>query len=88
MYVYTRREGDVALTRIFRNGNSQAIRIPAELAYERSDMEVEIERDGDELHIRPPRRTLAGALDKFARFSDDFMAEGRGENLENERAAL
>ncbi len=51
-------------------------------------MEVEIDRVGDELHIRPARRTLAGALDKFARFSQDFMAEGRGENLESERATL
>jgi len=88
MYLYTQREAGMILTRIFRNGNSQAVRIPAELAYERSDMEVEIDRVGDELHIRPARRTLAGALDKFARFSGDFMAEGRGENLESERATL
>ena len=78
----------MALTRIFRNGNSQAVRIPAELAYERSDMEVEIDRVGDELRIRPARRTLAGALNKFAGFSQGFMAEGRGENVESERADL
>ena len=35
-------------TRVFRNGNSQAVRIPAELAYENTDVEVEIERVGDE----------------------------------------
>jgi len=29
-------------TRVFRNGNSQAVRIPADLAYERSDLELEI----------------------------------------------
>ena len=40
-------------TRVFRNGNSQAVRIPAELAYERNDIDVEIERVGDELRIRP-----------------------------------
>jgi len=39
-------------TRIFKNGNSQAVRIPAELAYERSDLDVEIERVGDEIRIR------------------------------------
>ncbi len=88
MYAYTQRGYDMTRTRIFRNGNSQAVRIPAELAYERSDMEVEIERIGDELHIRPARRSLAGALDTFARFSSDFMAQGRGENVERERAAL
>ena len=30
-------------TKVFRNGNSQAIRIPSELAYERTDIELEIE---------------------------------------------
>lgn len=27
-------------TRLFRNGHSQAVRIPAELAYERNDLEL------------------------------------------------
>ena len=67
-------------TRVFKNGNSQAVRIPAELAYERSDMDVEIERVGDELRIRPARRSLAGVLKKFSKFSRDFMAEGRGDH--------
>jgi antitoxin VapB len=31
-------------TRVFKNGNSQAVSIPADLAYDRSDVEVEIER--------------------------------------------
>ena len=75
----------MAITRIFRNGNSQAVRIPAELAYERSDLDVEIERVGDELHIRPARRSLDGALARFTQFSDDFMAAGRAPNVEAER---
>lgn len=75
-------------TRVFRNGNSQAVRIPAELAYERSDIELEIEREGDEIRIRPARRPLAGALKKFARFSPDFMAEGRGDHGQAERDVL
>ena len=78
----------MATTRIFRNGNSQAVRIPAELAYDRSDLDVEIERVGDELRIRPARRSLGSALASFARFSDDFMLEGRGESVESERDAL
>ncbi|MBU2601957.1 MAG: AbrB/MazE/SpoVT family DNA-binding domain-containing protein [Actinobacteria bacterium] len=78
----------MATTRIFKNGNSQAVRIPAELAYERSDLDVEIERIGDEIRIRPARRGLAQVLASFALFSDDFMAAGRGENLESERDDL
>ena len=77
-------------TRIFKSGNSQAVRIPANLAYDRTDIELEIERVGDELRIRPRplRRSLAGVLSKFARFSPDFMADGRGEHEQAEREAL
>ncbi|GJH21831.1 AbrB/MazE/SpoVT family DNA-binding domain-containing protein [Caballeronia novacaledonica] len=75
-------------TRVFRNGNSQAVRIPADIAYERSDLELEIERVGDEIRIRPARRPLAGVLKKFAKFSPDFMAEGRGEQEQAEREGL
>ena len=42
-------------TRAFKNGNSQAVRIPSDLAFERTDIELEIERVGDELRIRPAR---------------------------------
>ena len=75
-------------TRAFKNGNSQAVRIPADIAYERMDMELEIERDGDEIRIRPARRSLLGVLSKFAKFSPDFMAEGRGDQEQAERDAL
>lgn len=75
-------------TKVFRNGNSQAIRIPSELAYERTDIELEIERVGEEIRIRPARRPLTGVLKKFARFGPDFMAEGRGDQEQAEREAL
>lgn len=75
-------------TRIFKNGNSQAIRIPAELAYGAWDMEFVIEREGDELRIRPAPRRMGDVLGRLAKFSPGFMAEGRGENEEAERAAL
>jgi antitoxin VapB len=76
------------ITRAFRNGNSQAVRIPADLAFERTDIELEIERVGDELRIRPARRSLSGVLAKFARFSPGFMAEGRANQEQDERDAL
>ncbi|NHZ67104.1 AbrB/MazE/SpoVT family DNA-binding domain-containing protein [Massilia sp. CCM 8694] len=75
-------------TKIFQNGNLQAVRIPAEFAYEHLDIELEIERVGDELGIRPARRPLAGVLSKFARFGSDFMADGRGDQVQEEREAL
>lgn len=75
-------------TKAFKNGNSQAVRIPADLAYERTDIELEIERFGEEIRIRPARRSLAGALAKFAKFSPDFMTEGRGSQEQADREAL
>ena len=75
-------------TRAFKNGNSQAVRIPADLAFDRTDIELEIERKGDEIRIRPVRRPLSGTLAKFARFAPEFMAEGRGNQEQDERDAL
>lgn len=75
-------------TKAFRNGNSQAVRIPSNLAFERTDIELEIERVGDELRIRPARRSLAGVLKKFARFPPDFLNEGRGDQEQTEREQL
>ncbi|PFH27629.1 MULTISPECIES: type II toxin-antitoxin system VapB family antitoxin [Burkholderia] len=72
-------------TKVFRNGNSQAVRIPADLAYERSDIELEIERVGDEIRIRPKRRPLTHVLQTFAKFGPDFMTEGRGDQEQTER---
>lgn len=75
-------------TRVFKNGNSQAVRIPADLAYDRMDIDLEIERIGDEIRIRPARRSLAGVLAKFARFSTEFPGEGRGDQEQAERDIL
>jgi antitoxin VapB len=78
----------MALTKIFKNGNSQAVRIPAELAYARLDIELEIERIGEEIRIRPSRRKLDQLMTKFGQFSDDFMAQGRAGEEDGEREAL
>jgi antitoxin VapB len=75
-------------TRLFKNGNSQAVRIPAELAYDSFEMELVIERHGDELRIRPAQRRMGDVLKKFARFSDGFMSAGRGVNREGDRDTL
>jgi antitoxin VapB len=75
-------------TKLFKNGNSQAVRIPAELAYTSWDIELVIERVGDELRIRPAPRRMGDVLGKLAQFSPNFMSEGRGRNDEGEREAL
>lgn len=78
----------MATTKIFKNGNSQAVRIPAELAYNTWDLDLVIERVGDELRIRPAQRRIGDVLGKLAKFSPNFMVEGRGTNIEAEREAL
>ncbi|MDO8262770.1 MAG: type II toxin-antitoxin system VapB family antitoxin [Gallionella sp.] len=78
----------MAKTKLFKNGNSQAVRIPSELAYSSWDIELVIERQGDELRIRPAQRRMGDVLGKFGRFSPDFMDQGRGHNEEGEREAL
>ncbi len=78
----------MATTGLFRNGHSQAVRIPAERAYPRSDLELEIERVGDELRIRSAGRPIRGTLTALARFSPEFMAAGRGDQDQAEREAL
>lgn len=75
-------------TKLFKNGNSQAVRIPAELAYSNWHTELIIERQGDELRIRPAQRRMGDVLGKLAQFSPDFMSEGRGISLDSEREAL
>lgn len=73
-------------TRIFKSGNSLAVRIPKELAFDSDIQEVDIERKGNTLLIRPvENKTLAGIGDIFKMFSPDFMAEGREFHEQQER---
>ena len=78
----------MATTKVFKTGNSQAVRIPAELAYSTWDIDLVIERVGDELRIRPTQLRMGDVLGKLAKFSPNFMVEGRGTNIEAEREAL
>jgi antitoxin VapB len=61
--------------KIFRSGNSQAVRIPKEFQLEGS--EVEIIKKGASLVLRPCRRSWAPLFDSLNKFSDDFMKGGR-----------
>jgi antitoxin VapB len=61
--------------KIFRSGNSQAVRIPKEFQLDGS--EVEIVKKGSSLVLRPCRRSWGAALRQPNKFSDDFMKGGR-----------
>ncbi len=60
--------------KVFRSGNSQAVRIPKEFQLE--GQEVEIRRRGDTLILRPVRRKRTALVASPALFTDDFMAGG------------
>ena len=74
-------------TRVFKVGNSQAVRIPAEIAYESTDIELEIVRIGDRFIIEPVAH-LPGDLIRQMKALPDFMVEGRGNDEQEERGHL
>ncbi len=48
----------MALTKVFKSGNSQAVRIPADLAYADPSQELTITRHGDVITIAPARNRM------------------------------
>ncbi|MGH7233701.1 MAG: type II toxin-antitoxin system antitoxin VapB [Nitrospiraceae bacterium] len=62
-------------TKIFKSGNSQAVRIPKEFKLEGE--EVEIEKQGEVLLLRPMRKSWSALTESLKKFTDDFMKEGQ-----------
>ena len=59
--------------KVFKSGNSQAVRIPAEFQFDVD--EVEIFRRDDELVLRKKTESLAKAFHLLTSLPADFMAE-------------
>lgn len=62
-------------TRVFKSGNSQAVRLPREFRFRSS--EVEIFRRGDEVVLREKSSHLGRAFDLLCDLPDDFLAGER-----------
>ncbi len=75
------------LTKVFKNGNSQAVRIPAEIAYESMDIALEIVRVGNKITIQPVAQSLGDVLRQMKPLPD-FMSEGRGEQAQKDRESF
>jgi len=74
------------LTNVFKVDNSLAVIIPKELAIVEAGQEIEIEKVGNTLVLRPvQRRKLTGIAEAFAAFPPGFMAEGREFHEQKER---
>lgn len=76
---------DMKTAKLFRNGQSQAVRLPREFRFEGEF--VYIKKSGNAVVLLPAKGawdSLVGSLDKF---SEDFMSE-RGQPASQDREAL
>ncbi len=73
-------------TKPFMSGRSQAIRIPKEYQFE--DTEVIINKVGNSLVITPKKALQDAFFSGLSMLSDDFLADGRPEEIPNTRVKL
>lgn len=64
-------------TRVFKSGNSQAVRIPAEMAYADMNVDLEITRHGDVITMYPVRSTLTDVVKALRRMPKPPRVEKR-----------
>ncbi len=68
------------LARVFKNGRSQAVRIPKEFRFETD--EVYIKKEGDKVILMPVKKSWSSLLESLDKFSDDFMTERKQLNIQ------
>jgi antitoxin VapB len=68
----------IADSRTFRSGNSEAVRLPRDVAFGR-EVEVTIVRSGDVLTIYPSRPTLGDLVKRLADLPKPAQVEVRDE---------
>lgn len=76
----------MSTAKIFRRGNSQALRLPKE--FQLDVPEVEIFRRGDEIVIRKKPQNLARVFELLTGLSEDFMSGGRNQPSMQRREQL
>jgi antitoxin VapB len=69
--------------RVFRSGNSQAVRLPKQFRLKRK--EVEIFRRGDEIVLREKEGDMVRAFDLLADLPDDLAMIARGKDQPQKR---
>jgi antitoxin VapB len=75
----------MSVARVFKSGNSQAVRLPKEFRFK--GKEVEIFRRGDEVVLREPARGMARAFELLASLPSDFLSD-RNDTPPQERDGL
>lgn len=76
----------MARAKVFRSGNSQAVRLPKEFRFDVA--EVEILRRGQEVVLRKPNRNLSDAFDALAAMPKDVLRAKRKDFPPQKRAGL
>lgn len=69
--------------KIFENGSSQTVRLPKECRF--SGEEVAVNKIGDIVMLMPKENKWSGFLNSLNLFSEDFMSDGRKDNIPQER---
>lgn len=72
--------------RVFRSGNSQAVRLPKQ--FRLRSKEVEIFRRGEEIVLREKDDDMAKAFDLLANLPDDLEVPGRDRDTPQKRKGL
>ncbi len=72
--------------KIFENGRSQAVRLPKECRF--SGEEVAVNKIGDIVMLMPKENKWLGFLNSLNLFSEDFMNDGRRDNILQDREQL
>ena len=76
----------MATTRVFKSGNSQAVRLPKEFSV--NSKVLEIFRRGDDIVLREPLKGLARAFEVLTELPDDFLSEDRQDLPPQDREGL
>lgn len=72
--------------KVFENGRSQAVRLPKECRFDVE--EVGVKKIGDIVMLIPKTSKWDSFLQAIDLFSEDFMTDGRADEIEAEREAL
>lgn len=76
----------MTIAKIFKSGNSQAVRLPKEFQFDVT--EVQIFRRGEEVVLKKRPHDMGRVFELLTELSDDFMENGREQPAFQEREAL
>ena len=76
----------MSTARVFRSGNSQAVRLPKQFRFK--SKEVEIFRRGNEVVLREKENNLSRAFDLIVGLPDDLVLPDRKKDVPQKREGL